>query len=252
MRDRQKAASRVALITGGAGGFGQAIAKRLAFDGHPIVVADIGPAGETEVIVRETGVPFLAVRTDITNIAEVRALAQEVESKMGPVAIVIANAGIYPIAPFLGTSWETWRRVMDLNVDSMYHLFQTFLPGMVNRNWGRVIAMVSGSFYMPPPNFSAYVASKGAVIGLVRAIAAEVGNSGVTVNSVAPPLVNTPGVAAGPQRAMGVFDFVVNAQAIKREGRAQDVTGMISFLASDDAEFVTGQTMPADGGVLHL
>lgn len=250
---RQKLSSgRVALVTGGAGGFGQAIAHRLAADGHAVAVADLRSADETEHLVRPAGGRFLSVKTDITSSEQVRELSRQIESELGPVDILVANADIYPIAPFSGTSWEMWRRVMDVNVDSMYHLFQTFVPSMVERKWGRVIAMVSGSFHLPIANSSAYIASKGAVIGLIRGLSCEVGTSGVTVNAVAPPLVETPGVAAGPQRKMGVFELVVNAQSIKREGRAGDPTGLISFLASDDADFVTGQTMAVDGGMLHL
>ena len=243
---------RVALVTGGSSGFGQAIARRMAKDGYAVVVADLRPSEQTEAMVKAEGAPFLFVKTDITSKEEVQALYESAVRELGGVDILIANAGIYPIVPFFETTWEKWRHVMAVNIDSMYLLFQTFIPGMVERRWGRVIAMTSGSFYMPPPNFAAYIASKGAVIGLVRGVSAEVGQAGVTVNSVAPPLAETPGVAAGPQRALGVFDFMINVQAIKREGRAEDVTGMVSFLASDDAAFVTGQTLPVDGGAIHL
>ena len=242
---------RVALVTGGANGFGQAIARRLAQDGHAIAVADLVDADETERMLQDTGAPFLSVKTDITSIDEVRALAATVESTLGPVDVLVANAGIYPIIPFFETSWAVWRQVMDVNVDSMYHLFQTFVPGMVDRRWGRVLAMVSGAFNKPPPGMAPYAASKGAVHGLVRGLSEEVGHAGVTVNAIAPPLAATPGALAGPQREMGIFDMAVQLQVIKRPATAEDITGIVSFAVSDDAEFVSGQTLSADGGMQH-
>lgn len=246
-----KADGRVALITGGANGFGQAIARRLAQDGHVIAVADIADATETEKLVTAAGGRFLAVRCDITSPQEVRGLRDRVEAELGPVDVLVANAGIYPIVPFFETSWGQWRRIMDVNVDSMYHLFQTFVPGMVERRWGRVLAMVSGAFHKPPPGMTAYAASKGAVYGLVRGLSEEVGHAGVTVNAIAPPLAATPGVLAGPQADMGILDMAVQLQVIKRPATADDITGIVSFAVSDDAGFVSGQTLSADGGMQH-
>jgi len=138
---------------------------------------------------------------------------------------------------------------MATNVDSLYHLARAFVPGMVERHWGRVIAISSTVFHTGTPRFAAYTTSKGAVIGFVRALATEVGEAGVTVNSIAPSLTRTAGTLAGPQAELGWFEGVREMQAIKRTQEPADLVGAVSFFASDDAAFVTGQTLPVDGGL---
>ena len=166
---------RVAVVTGGAQSIGAACARRLARDGHRIAIADIAPADETEAMIRDAGGECFAARCDIADSASVAAFGAQVAERYGQADVLLACAGIYPVANLSDTSWELWRAVMSTNVDSLYHLATTFVPGMVERGWGRVIAISSTVFHTGTPRFAAYTTSKGAVIGFVRALATEVG-----------------------------------------------------------------------------
>ncbi len=243
---------RVAVVTGGAASIGQACARRLARDGHRVAIADLAPADETEAMIRAEGGECFAAHCDIASGESVAAYAEQVFERFGRCDVLLACAGIYPVANLSDTSWELWRRVMSTNVDSLYHLASAFVPGMVARGWGRVIAISSTVFHTGTPRFAAYTTSKGAVIGFVRALATEVGPSGVTVNSIAPSLTRTAGTLAGPQEELGWFDFTRELQAIKRTQEPEDLVGAVSFFASDDSAFVTGQTLPVDGGLTRV
>ena len=206
---------RVALVTGGAMGIGQAIARRLAAAGHDVAVADLVDAQETAAMITAAGARAYTAQLDITAPGAIDEFVAATTERLGTPLVVVANAGIYPLGPFLDTSWEVWRKIMDLNVDANYRLLQATLPGMIDAGWGRVVALASTVFHAGPPNTAAYAASKGAVIGLVRSLASEVGDFGVTVNAVAPTVVKTPGVMAGPQEELGILEMVRNMQAIQ-------------------------------------
>jgi NAD(P)-dependent dehydrogenase (short-subunit alcohol dehydrogenase family) len=251
-RMSRDSSGRVAVVTGGGSGIGQACAARLARDGHRVAIADIAPAGHIESLIRESGGECLAAHCDISSGESVAAFADLVLERFGRCDVLLACAGIYPVAHLSETSWEDWRRVMSTNVDSLFHLAQAFVPGMVERGWGRFIAISSTVFHTGTPRFAAYTTSKGAVIGFVRALATEVGDSGVTVNSIAPSLTRTPGTLAGPQGELGWFEFTRELQAIKRTQEPEDLVGAVSFFASDDAAFITGQTLPVDGGLTRV
>ena len=243
---------RVAVVTGGAAGIGQACAVRLARDGHRVAIADLAAAAETEAMIAADGGACFFARCDISDAASVAAFAEEVQARYGRCDVLLACAGIYPVAHLSETSWELWRQVMSVNVDSLFHLAKAFVPGMVERGFGRVIAISSTVFHTGTPRFAAYTTSKGAVIGFVRALATEVGPAGVTVNSIAPSLTRTAGTTAGPQDELGWFDATREAQAIKRTQEPADLVGAVSFFASDDAAFITGQTLPVDGGLTRV
>lgn len=242
---------RVALVTGAAAGIGRAFARRLADDGHVVVVADIAPGEETVELIRQAGGEAEEQRCDVSSPEDVAALAATVAERHGGCDVLIANAGIYPVAAIAETTWDMWRRIMAVNLDSLFLLTQAFLPEMRRRGWGRIIATATNGFYTGLPDLTAYVASKGGVIGFVRSLAGEVGQDGVTVNAVAPSLTRTAGTLAGPHRQMGLFEFTQSLQAIKRTQEPEDLAGAISFLASDDAAFITGQTLPVDGGLVR-
>ncbi|ADI04644.1 short chain dehydrogenase protein [Streptomyces bingchenggensis BCW-1] len=242
---------RVALVTGVAAGIGQGYALRLARDGHRVAIADLGSADETEKLVREDGGEVFSVRCDVSDAESVARCAEAVTDRFGGVDILVHNAGIYPMAPFADTDWTPWRRIMDVNLDSVFHLTKAFLPAMTRGSWGRIVVMASTTFHAGSAGMVAYTASKGAVIGFVRSLAAEVGEQGVTVNAIAPGLVRTPGTLSGPQLELGAFDAIVANQAIKRTGLPEDLMGVVSFLATDDAAFMTGQTLVVDGGFVR-
>ncbi|MEU6658689.1 SDR family oxidoreductase [Streptomyces sp. NPDC046821] len=243
---------KVAVVTGGAAGIGQAYALRLAQDGHAVVIADLGPADETEKLVREAGGEVLSVETDVADAESVARLASAVAKRFGRADILVHNAGIYPVVPFEETDWPTWRKVMGVNLDSVYHLTRAFLPWMKANGWGRIVFVASTAFHTGPAGLVTYAASKGGVIGFTRSLATEVGDFGVTVNAIAPGMVRTPGTLAGPQQDAGLFDAVVATQAVKRVGVPEDLMGVVSYLTSEAASFMTGQTLAVDGGVARL
>lgn len=245
---------KVAVITGAAAGIGQAYARRLAEDGADVVVADIGDGTETAELVRAAGRSASVVRCDVTSEVDVAALAGRVEAEFGRCDILVNNAGVMPMGPFEQVDFAAWRRVQSINLDGMFLTCRAFLPGMAARKWGRVVNQASNSFGLVVTAFSSYVSSKGGVIGLTRGLAGEYGPHGVTVNAIAPGLTKTRTVLGRTHGSSGQtleeeFEEFVGAQAIKRIATPEDLAGPLSFLTSDDAAFVTGQTLAVDGGL---
>ena len=249
--------NKIALVTGAAGGLGQAFAQRLAQDGAHVVLVDIKPCDETAKMVEAVGREVMPVVCDITSEEAVGYLAMEVDRRFGRCDILVNNAGIYPIQPFDQVTFADWRRVMALNLDAVFLLAKAFVPGMKRRGWGRVINLSSSSLNTVAPGYTHYIASKGGVVGLTRALATEFGNDGVTVNAVSPSLTRTPGTEGRQPRADREsmdeeFQVLANLQAIKRVQVPSDVAGVVSFLASDAAAFMTGQTLYVDGGMVRV
>ena len=239
---------KVALVTGAAQGIGQAFAQRLANDGADVViVAHTTPPTETEERVGAAGVRSLVHHADVSAAADVAALAAAVEAEFGRVDVLVNNAGIYPMQPFLEMEFEEWKEIFAVNTDSVFHLCRAFVPGMLEREWGRVVNVTSTSFMEGMANYTHYNAAKAAVVGFTRSLAIEAGPKNVTVNALAPGLVRTPTTDSGPQ-AEGMFEGFLAEQAIKRTETPQDLAGALSWLASEDAAFVTGQTIVVDGG----
>jgi NAD(P)-dependent dehydrogenase (short-subunit alcohol dehydrogenase family) len=241
-------AGHVAVVTGGAQGIGQAYAARLAAEGASVAVLDIGDCAATLGKIEAAGAKGLALRTDVTDPAQVTAAAAEVAAALGAADILVNNAGIYPNQPFAEVSLADWRRMFTINVESMFLTCQAFTPAMKERGWGRIVNMTSNAVGLLIPGFTHYIASKMAVIGLTRGLATELAEFGVTANAVGPSLVRTPSTEAGPEI---FFDVVPQMQAIKRVQLPDDLVGTLAFLVSDDAAFVTGQTFYVDGGLIR-
>lgn len=163
--------------------------------------------------------------------------------------MLVHNAGIYPMRHFEEITFEEWRKVMSVNLDSIFLLTQAVLPHMREQGWGRIVGIASGMFHAGAPGSLHYVASKGGVIGFVRSLAAEVGVDGVTVNAIAPGLIRSAGTSTGVHDDLGLFEMVAQASAVKRAGVPEDLTGALNFLLSDQASFMTGQTLLVDGGL---
>ena len=247
---------RVAVVTGAAGGLGAAIAERLAKDGLAVALVDIKDCGTAVERIRTAGGEAEAFNCDVTDPAAVEALAEAVGARFGRCDVLMNNAGRDEMCAFADLTFEHWRKGMALNLDAMFLMCKAFAPGMRARGWGRSINMASNSTFLAPTSMPQYVASKSGAIGLARALGAELGPDGVTVNAIAPGPIVTEQVQASYSEmaggSMDGFDSFINAlaqnQSVKRPGRPSDVVGLVSFLASDDASFITTQTIVCDGG----
>lgn len=240
-------AGKVALVTGGSNGIGQAIVCRLARDGARVAIADVAESTETLESVRQLGGEAFAARCDISDPESVADFASAVGRHFGELPrILVHSAAVQFNRPFDEISFADWRRTQAVNQDSMFHLLKAVLPGMKAAGWGRIIVIASSTFYICTSGMTHYVTSKGALIGLVHGLAGEVGSCGITINAVAPGLTRTPKALADVPEAY--FQHVAKLQSIPRNGTEADQSGVVSFLASDDAAFITGQTILADGG----
>ena len=246
MSDRHQ--GRVAVVTGGAKGIGRAFAERLAAEGAAVAVVDLEAAADTMASLSGTGAKAASFEGDVTSEDEVARLRANIVERFGRCDILINNVGIYPNEPFEAVDFAKWRRVMAINLDSMFLTAKAFAPGMVERGWGRIVNMASNTFNTSVTGYSHYIASKGGVIGFTRALANDLADKGITVNAIAPSLVRTHGTEVTNPRSDERFAAVSAMQAIKRTQMPEDLTGALSFLVSDDAAFVTGQTLYVDGG----
>jgi NAD(P)-dependent dehydrogenase (short-subunit alcohol dehydrogenase family) len=244
---------KVAVITGGANGIGQAFARRLAEDGANVAIADIAPGDATVRLVEQAGREALACKCDVSSPDSVAAMAEEVERRFGRCDILINCAGIFPQQDFDTMTYTEWRRILSINLDSVFLCASAFVPGMKRRRWGRIINMASSTLGSVVTGFVHYVSSKGGIVGFTRALASELGPHGITVNAISPGLTRTPGtIARKPRPGLASMDeefaSVATFQAIRRPEVPEDLVGVMSFLTGDDAAFMTGQTLNVDGG----
>lgn len=239
-------ARKVALVTGGASGIGQAIVCRLASEGASVAIADIADCSETLELVRAAGGIAHAQHCDITQRVQIDAAVREVADRCGAPQIIVHSAVMQFVRPFESISPDEWRMTQAVNQESVFHLLQASLPGMKAQQWGRIVLIASSTFFVGAHSMTHYVTSKGALIGLVHGLAAEVGPFGITINAVAPGLTRTRNAVANLPESL--FKQVAGQQCIPRNGTPEDQAGVVSFLASDDAAFMTGQSLLVDGG----
>ena len=240
---------RVVVVTGAARGIGRAVAKGLATEGASLVLADLESSADTLAAAHELGARALAVRVDLTDETDVASLRDAALHEFGAVDVLVNNAGRGRVEAFEDMTLDSWRQILAINLDAMFLTCRAFIPGMREREWGRVVNVASNTFGIVTTwGCAHYVASKGGVIGLTRALASEFGPYGVTVNAVSPGLTRTPATA---ERMRDLFAYYRDAQPIKRTGVPEDLAGTVAFLASNDAAFLTGQNVVVDGGLLR-
>ncbi|MFF5301965.1 SDR family NAD(P)-dependent oxidoreductase [Streptomyces sp. NPDC013161] len=237
---------RIAVVTGGSAGIGQEIARRLAAEGADIAVADVDPADETRELVAETGQRFFSDKVDVSDEGAIQGFAARVRSEFGAADILVNNAAVVVLADFDDVTFAEWRRTFAVNVDGPFLTSKAFLPDLKESGSGRIINITSASYWTPPPPFVSYISAKGALNGFTSVLAANLAAHDITVNGVAASLVRT--AAAEANTSEFFFEQTVRMQNIKRVQLPADVSGVVAFLASDDASFITGQIIVADGG----
>ncbi|HSD52722.1 MAG TPA: glucose 1-dehydrogenase [Burkholderiales bacterium] len=244
-------AGKIAIVTGGAQGIGRALAMRLAQDGASVVIADVAHATEAAQALAAAGHGARGVAADVTSPDDLGRLVEDARTAFGGIDILVNNAAFFSAiepTPFEDIEPEAWRRVMDVNTLGVFLACRACVPEMKRRGGGRIINLASGAPIKGLPFMLHYVTSKGAVIALTRALARELGPYNITVNALAPGFTLSENVARNAAHVAQFRDAVLKSRAIQRDEYPEDLVGAASFLASDDAAFVTGQTLVVDGG----
>jgi NAD(P)-dependent dehydrogenase (short-subunit alcohol dehydrogenase family) len=242
---------KVAIVTGGATGIGKAIALRLAQDGAAVVIADIQQFDQAAAeIAKATGCRTLGLQVDVSSEADANRMAQQSMQTFGKLDILVNNAAIFSsleLRPFEQIPPEEFRRVMEVNIMGVWLCCRACVPYMRRGGYGRVVNLASGAPLKGVPLFLHYISSKGAVIAMTRGLAREVGADGITVNALAPGFTLSENVAKH-EAHVRQGERTKMTRAIQRDEKPEDLVGAVSFLASDDAAFITGQTIVVDGG----
>ena len=240
---------RTTLVTGAAQGIGKAIATRLAAEGARVVVSDLNADGAAAVAASISNGAF-AVTADISDPDSVANLFKMIDEKTGGIDVLVNNASIVPFVAWDEVDLEYWRKIIDVNLTGTFIVTRAATDQMRAKNrTGRVISIASNSFFAGTPNMAPYVAAKGGVIGFTRALATELGQYGITVNAITPGLIESDGVKESPH--VNAFEFVEMLQAVKGKGQPEHIADVVSFLASDDARWLTGQTLNVDAGMVR-
>jgi 2-hydroxycyclohexanecarboxyl-CoA dehydrogenase len=253
--------NRIALVTGGAQGIGRGIAAALAAGGYLVAIADLNIEAAAQTAkdlsqAKDSGqqdATVIAVEANVTDTASVEAAVRTVERELGPVEVVVNNAGWDDFMPFVATTEEFWDKVIDINFKGALRVTKTVLPGMIERKFGRVINIGSDAGRVGSSLESVYSGTKGGIIAFTKTLAREVATKGITANVVCPGPTDTPALrkfadSAG-QDAEKVIGGMVRSVPMKRLGTPDDIGPAVAFFASDAAGFITGQTLSVSGGL---
>lgn len=239
------------LVTGGASGIGRAIVEHLASEGAFVAIADVRKPEEAAAAVQRAGGRALALVGDVSQPEQVQAMVREAIAGMGGLDGLVNNAGIYSSIvprPFEEIDLQEWRRVFEVNVFGLASCCQAVVPHMRAQGGGSIVNIISGTPFKGVPFMLHYVASKGAVLGLTRSLAKELGPAKILVNGVAPGFTLSDGVKANEAQLEKLVEVSRNARSLARDQLPEDITGAVAFFLSGQASFITGQTLVVDGG----
>jgi 2-hydroxycyclohexanecarboxyl-CoA dehydrogenase len=242
---------RVAVVTGGASGMGEATCHELARRGHKVAVLDVNGEAAQRVAedLRGTGATALGLAADVTDRPAVEEAFAKVRSELGPVGILVTSAGLFGFSAFTEITPESWARIIDVNLTGTFHACQVAIPDMVSAGWGRIVMISSSSAQRGSPFAAHYAASKGAVLTLTKSLAREYATAGITVNTIPPSGIETPmqhqGQAAG---YLPSNEQMASTIPVGYLGTGADIAAAVGFLCSEEARFITGQILGVNGG----
>jgi 2-hydroxycyclohexanecarboxyl-CoA dehydrogenase len=243
--------TRVAVVTGGASGMGEATCHELGRRGHKVAVLDLNAEAAQRVAedLRADGVEALGIAVDVSDRASVEDAFAKVRSEFGPVHILVTSAGVVDFAAFTDITLQSWQRLIDVNLTGTFHCCQVAVPDMLAARWGRIVMISSSSAQRGSPGLAHYAASKGALLSLTRSLAREYGPSGITVNNVPPSGIETP----MQHQSQVAGNLPPNEQMaasipVGHLGTGDDIAAAVGFLCSPEAGFITGQTLGVNGG----
>ena len=244
---------KVAIVTGGARGLGKAYAMRLSEEGARVAVTDILDASQVKAEIEGRGGEAIALYADVSDEKSVDEAVRKTLERFGRIDILVNNAGIFAdvnIKPFHEIPLAEWDKIIRVNLTGIFLCCKAVYPQMKKQGKGKIINISSSVFYSGVPYFLHYVTSKGAIIALTRALAREVGDDNISVNSIAPGFTMSEAVERNPKFTEQAREIAVASRCFKRAQRPEDLLGTLVLLASDESDFITGQTIVVDGGMV--
>jgi len=229
---------KTAVVTGGGSGIGRAVADRLRADGYHVASIDLTPSDDQ-----------FTQTADVTDRGQVDGALSAIRAQLGPVTVLVNAAGLDGFKRFTDITFEEWQKVVDVNLNGVFHCIQAVLPDMVDAGWGRIVNISSSSTHSGTAYMSHYVAAKSAVNGLTKSLALEYGPAGITVNAVPPGFIDTPMLRNAEARGrLGDVQATIDATPVRRMGKPEDIAAACAFLISEEAGYITGQILGVNGG----